>query len=138
MSFRVQPDGAIECDTAEEALELRNRILGTVAITESGSDSFRAFVLSLKQEGRSFVSALLDNPDGLLTNQLAGLLRIEATVLGPMVRQIRAAIARSGLANDFGLATSRVQVDAHLLTSYRLVARFSSTREKLKAALESA
>jgi hypothetical protein len=95
MSYKVSPDGNIECDTADEALELQAKIVnrarpsspilrpapGAPEATEDG--------VVLGGLGRRFLKLVLDQP-GITADDAAERLETTTASFPPMHRGIRA------------------------------------------------
>ncbi len=108
MSVRMLPDGTIEFDSVEDAVEFR-RLSGKTSSCASAEpdqngtpvDRKRAnyvrFQQSLQSHQVAIIRALKESSDGLTAEELAKKVERKAGQIGPMMRHIRDRATKAGL-----------------------------------------
>jgi hypothetical protein len=136
MPFRITQDGVtIECDSLDELLALRQRLLRPLnqektspppgkPATKSphrrtAAPDLDGFSQSLEGNARRVVAALAAHPDGVSTDELAAAVEIPASSLGPIIRRIRVLAQRHNLPKGF-LVSSLHTVGGKPKTRYLL------------------
>lgn len=96
MSYRVNPDGSIDCASAEEALNLQSLIHGRTSMQPNGNGAHPRpqKAKKLKGQGRDFLRVLLRQP--LTSEDVAEKMSTKVSSFPPMYRGLKAWAEETG------------------------------------------
>jgi hypothetical protein len=134
MSYRVKPDGTIECDSPTEALELQclvvNRAnaippnnhnpVGRVRV-QSAADkapNYRGFWESLNENGRKVTSVLAKNQSPIKTEIVSQQSGIASTDLPGVMIHVRSTASKNGI--ESAVVRGKVSEGRKVVSTYQL------------------
>jgi hypothetical protein len=127
MPIRVMQDGTIVCDTADEAIAVRDRLLDR-KVRETRREARRAgrqapsLERSLTSNGTaSLVAILRESPDGITSDDLARRLGMSSRSIPPLMLSLRRKFKDAGKDMDEMLVRERIMdSNNHAKSRYRL------------------
>jgi len=137
MPYRITVQGVtVECDTADEMLAAvesaaprtpqspRVSAARRIAARQATANAeATALIDQFSENARRIIQQLIQNPQGLLTDELAARVELESRSLPPVIRSIRRSAIEANFDEDDFLIVSQEVVDGRPKSRYRLSER---------------